>query len=80
MISSTYLYGGLDKETAGIQKALFLRKKMNARALLVELKPLYNLLDFSQKQLDLTMRVGKIHKAILFCQDQIDEANEVLNA
>ncbi len=79
MQSSIYLYGDLDVETAVLQVELFELKRAKAYKLLSELKPKYNLLDSSQKQKDLEIRVNAIKKAIDFCNDQIDEAKEVLN-
>jgi len=78
MISSEYLYGGLDVETAKLQKALFERKKAKAHQTLGNLKEHFNLLDFSQAQSDLQLRVDKIKKAVVFCEEQIDEAKEVI--
>ncbi len=79
MISSEYLYGGLDCETAKLQKALFERKKAKAYQTLSNLKEHFNLLDFTPRQRELSLRVDKIKKAIVFCNEQIDEAKEVLD-
>ena len=79
MISSEVLYGGLDLETAKLQKALFERKKAKAYQTISNLKSSFDLLDFSPAQKDLAIRVDKIKKAIVFCNEQIDEAKEVLN-
>jgi cell fate (sporulation/competence/biofilm development) regulator YlbF (YheA/YmcA/DUF963 family) len=78
MISSTYLYGSIDKQMAGLQKELFTIKKAKALQLIRDLQPHFNLLDFSQRQKDLEWRIDRIKKAIVFCDEQIEEANEVL--
>lgn len=78
MISSEYLWGGLDKETAKVQKELFERKRAKGYALLGNLKEHFDLLDFSEKQDRLQHRVNKIKKAIEFANEQVEEAKEVL--
>ena len=79
MLTSEYLWGGLDLETAKLQKALFERKKAKGYQTLNNLKEHFNLLDFSQEQRALHIRIDKIKKGIEFCNEQIDEASEVLN-
>ena len=79
MLSSAYLYGNLDIKTAAIQVELFELKKAKAYDTLAELKPHYNLLNFTQEQRDLDARIMKIKKAIEFCNEQIDEAKNVLS-
>ncbi len=78
MISSDYLYNGLDYDTATLQLALFQNKKKRALAVITALKPQFDLLDFSDKQKALQLRVDKIRKAIGFCDDMINEAKEAL--
>ncbi len=79
MLASDYLFGDLDVQTAQKQFDLFTRKKEKAYILIKALKPHFNLLDFSQEQKDLQHRVDKIRKAIVFCDEQITEAKEVLD-
>ena len=79
MLTSEYLWGGLDKETAIMQKELFERKKAKGYTLLGNLKEHFNLLNFTQGQKDLEHRIEKIKKGIEFCNEQIDEAEGVLN-
>jgi len=79
MLSSEYLYGGLDIETAKLQKALFEQKLKKAQNLINILKPDFDTLDFTQKQKDLEWRIGKIKKAMQFSHEQIDEANQILS-
>ena len=78
MLSSDLLYGGLDVQTAIIQKDLFERKKEKAYLTLGRLNKDFNLMDFSEKQDRLQWRINKIKKAIQFCTNQIDEAKGVL--
>ncbi len=79
MLSSEYLYGGLDIKTAKLQKALFEQKLKKAQNLINILKPDFDTLDFTQKQKDLEWRIGKIKKAMQFSHEQIDEANQILS-
>ena len=79
MLSSELLYDGLDRETAELQLILFTKKKAKAFALIEKLKPSFNLMAFTQGQRDLEWRIDKIKKAILFCEEQCEEAQEVLN-
>ncbi len=79
MISSEYLYGGLDRDTAILQKALFKRKLSKAQNLIIGLKPSFNLLAFTLQQKELEQRIDKVKKAMEFCNEQIEEAQEVLN-
>ncbi len=78
MISSEYLYGESDRETALLQRDLFKHKKAKAYQLIEKLKPDFNLLNFSPEQKKLELRITKIRKAIEFCNEQIDEAEAVL--
>ena len=78
MISSEYLYDGLDAETAELQLELFTKKRAKAFALIEKLKPDFNVASFTEKQRDLEWRLDKVKKAIEFCNGQITEAQEVL--
>ena len=78
MKRSDYLYGSLDKETAQLQLDLFKRKKAKAHALIAELRPSFNVANFTEEQRNLEFRLDDIKKAIEFCEAQILEANEVL--
>ena len=79
MLSSVYLYGELDRKTAHVQKVLFTLKKAKAYNLLSKLKPHFNLLNRSQEQKDLEIRITAINKAIDFSNNMIEEAQQVLN-
>ena len=78
MIESEYLYGKLDRKTAQLQLDLFELKKEKATTLLRELFKDYDLLSRSTKQVNLEVRVDKINKAIVFCNEQIEEAKYTL--
>jgi len=78
MISSDYLYGGLTHKMATMQELLFKEKLDKANSLLVELRPDFDVANFTDKQKDLEYRMVKINKAIEFCHNQIYEAREVL--
>jgi hypothetical protein len=62
-----------------LQLALFTKKKAKAFALIEKLKPSFNLMAFTQEQRDLEWRIDKIKKALLFCEEQCEEAKGVLN-
>ncbi len=79
MLSSEYLYGESDRETALLQRDLFKHKKAKAYQLIEKLKPDFNLLNFSPEQKELELRITKIRKAIDFANNMIEEAEAVLN-
>jgi len=78
MKTSERLYGSLDEVTAKIQLELFTRKKRKAFALMKELRPSFNVSNFTLEQRELEFRMDDIKKAVEFCDGQITEALEVL--
>jgi hypothetical protein len=78
MLSSEYLYGGLDKETATLQLALFTKKRKKALDVIRNMDK-FDVGVFTEEQRELEMQLKKVEKSIVFCTEQIKEAEEVLN-
>ena len=79
MKTSERLYDGLDRTTAQLQFALFKNKKAKAHALIDKLKPNFDVGSFTPEQRELEYRLEDIKKAIVFCENQMAEAKEVLD-
>ena len=80
MMPSEALYGRLPRSTYTMQLGLFTDKKRGALAVLDEIRKDYDCLDTSPEQIALDALLKKVQKAIIFCDAQIAEAKEMLDA
>jgi len=61
------------------QKEIFTLFRKGGLKRIDELRPQLNLLDFSSEQADTQLLITRIQKALIFCNEKIEEAEGVLN-